>query len=500
MPKPRRIPAPPSGRRRSDPREISRRIVLWCCIHFPRFELQVFPRFDRADRPAVCTDPARQGIVLACNRPAFDRGVRAGMSASAAHGLCPGLDVVWRDPAREAARLEGVGLWAMRFTPTVSVAPPSAVLLEVEGCLAYFGGAGSLLSQIRAATAELGLEAIVASASTASAALLLAKAGMAVDAADRAALKALLDPLPVVRIEAAPESIQALLGMGVDTLGACRALPRAGFARRLGQPWLDMLDRCYGDLHEARPTLSLPPRFHRRIELPAPTDDVEALLFAANRLVQECCGWLQGHGAGATRLALALHHDRGPVTRIAAGMRPTREAAHLLLVLREHLSRHALPAQVDELELEVAERVPLVPRNLELRIDAGGEVRHSIDRLLDRLRARLGEESVTGLATRADHRPEVAWAACDPGQLAAAGTPDGAARPVWLLPEPVALASSIGESIERIVQGPERIESGWWDGGDVTRDYYVVLTPQGMRWWIFHHREQKRWFLQGLFG
>jgi protein ImuB len=474
--------------------------VLWCCIHFPRFELQVFPRLDRADTPAVCTDPSRQGIVLACNRTALDRGIRPGMSASAAHGLCPGLDVVWRDPAREASRIEGIGLWAMRFTPTVSVAPPSAVLLEVEGCLAYFGGARALLSQIRSAAAELGLESIVASAPTASAALVFAQTGQAVDAADPATLAALLDPLPVSRIEAPADSIQALLGMGIDTLGACRALPRAGFARRLGQAWLDLLDRCYGDLREARPTLSLPTRFHRRIELPAPTDDVEALLFAANRLVQECCGWLQGHGAGATRLALALHHDRAPVTRVAAGMQPTREAAHLLLVLREHLSRCALPAPVDELELEVAERVTLVPRNLELRIDSGGEVRQSIDRLLDRLRARLGEASVTGLATRADHRPEVAWAARDPGQFEASVSTEGAARPLWLLTEPVALASAIGESVERIVQGPERIESGWWDGGDVTRDYYVVLTPQGMRWWIFHHREQKRWFLQGLFG
>ncbi len=33
----------------------------------------------------------------------------------------------------------------------------------------------------------------------------------------------------------------------------------------------------------------------------------------------------------------------------------------------------------------------------------------------------------------------------------------------------------------RILAGPERLETGWWDGGDVRRDYYVVETAQGQR-------------------
>ena len=33
----------------------------------------------------------------------------------------------------------------------------------------------------------------------------------------------------------------------------------------------------------------------------------------------------------------------------------------------------------------------------------------------------------------------------------------------------------------RSLAGPERIEGGWWDGGDVQRDYYVVHTQQRRR-------------------
>jgi len=36
-----------------------------------------------------------------------------------------------------------------------------------------------------------------------------------------------------------------------------------------------------------------------------------------------------------------------------------------------------------------------------------------------------------------------------------------------------------------ILSGPERIESGWWDGEDVRRDYYLIETRSGQRGWAF---------------
>jgi protein ImuB len=49
--------------------------------------------------------------------------------------------------------------------------------------------------------------------------------------------------------------------------------------------------------------------------------------------------------------------------------------------------------------------------------------------------------------------------------------------------------------------GPERIETGWWDGGEVERDYWVARGPRGGRLWIFRERVgARRWFLHGLFG
>ena len=76
-------------------------------------------------------------------------------------------------------------------------------------------------------------------------------------------------------------------------------------------------------------------------------------------------------------------------------------------------------------------------------------------------------------------------------------------RPRWawiadhaVLPQPVPLRGAV-----HIVSGPERLESGWWDGEDARRDYYVLETSQGQRAWAFAPPgEQGGWMLHGWFA
>ena len=52
--------------------------------------------------------------------------------------------------------------------------------------------------------------------------------------------------------------------------------------------------------------------------------------------------------------------------------------------------------------------------------------------------------------------------------------------------------------------GPERIESGWWDGADVRRDYFIAENPRGETVWIYRdHRygiDDGEWYLHGVFA
>ena len=163
-------------------------------------------------------------------------------------------------------------------------------------------------------------------------------------------------------------------------------------------------------------------------------ESVEALAFAVNRLVDELAGWLLGRGRGVVAMTLTLAHERLPAIRAGtpdtttvrfALAAPAREPAHLVAVLRERLARVELPAPVVAIALASEETAPLPSRNLGLL--PGYEARSTVP-LLDRLRARLGEDAVTRVVPHAEHRPERAWKSGKRGQTVFRAPPAGSAR------------------------------------------------------------------------
>jgi len=84
-------------------------------------------------------------------------------------------------------------------------------------------------------------------------------------------------------------------------------------------------------------------------------------------------------------------------------------------------------------------------------------------------------------------------------------------RPVQLeavsvVPDGPPVRFQFGAQSHEIVKayGPERIETAWWRGPTVRRDYYVVETKSGARYWLFRQlrgaANGSGWFLHGMFG
>jgi len=453
--------------------------MLWVALCFPRLALEALLR-GRAP-PEGADDPwavAENRSVLVCNGAAAAAGVRPGSALAAAWALAPCLRVLPRDAAAEAGALEAVAAWACQFTSMVSLEPPQAVLLEVEGSLRLFGGAGRLMARLRSGLAGIGFEALLAAGPTARAALWLARGECET-----------LEALPVCAIAPAPEALALLQRIGVGTLGELMRLPRAGVAPRFGQGLLDELDRALGKIPETRAFFVPPERFSAQLELPAPVAQAESVLFAARRLLLQLEGFLAARQAGVRGFTLSLLHRGLPPARIEIGFTaPRRDTEQGLRLLRERLGALALASPAEALRLEAGELMPLAGATPGLFRDARSEA-EDWERLLERLQARLGGMLVHGLALHADHRPERAWRAAGDGEAAAAGP-----RPLWLLEPP----RRLGENDFVLLAGPERIEAGWWDGEDVVRDYFIARTRAGSLSWIY--RATEGWFLHGLFA
>ncbi|MFN0038671.1 MAG: Y-family DNA polymerase [Burkholderiales bacterium] len=483
--------------------------MLWAAIRLPDLSLQLQLRGVASHGPLAIQDAGNRPRVMSCNTAALDAGVRPEMLVSAAFALAPELKLSTFDHNRETRALEGVALWAMQFTPTVNLASTQEILIEIDGCLRLFGGLRPLGRRIRAGLRELGYQAVVTAAPTPGGALLLARAGITTAIQDRHALRRALAPLRLQCLDQPANTLAALAGMGVRTLGQCLQLPRDGVARRFGQGLLDEIDRALGNLPDPRQPFVLPARYDAALELPAPVQETEPLLFAAKRLILDLTGFLRLRQLGATRLHLDLGHQAGRSTRVVIGLSaPNRDPDHLLTLLREKLATVALPEAVETLALAAGETRPLAARNQSLFADAPADPEERW-RVIEHLRARLGPEAVYGLEAHPDHRPELAFRktrlAGKSTQVRDRHDADAPYRPLWLLPRPLPLKAS--ENLPQrngpltLLDGPERIESGWWDDFDVRRDYFIARDESGAKLWIFKQRTGgEEWFIHGVFG
>lgn len=481
--------------------------MLWFSLFFPQLPLEVFTRgqpINTAPPLAVYESRGNRQQIQACSPAARTLGIRPGMALGAAMSLSETLRIRTRDLETERQALEAIALWAGQFTPAVSLNPPAGVLLEIEASLQLFGGLPPLYERIAQGLDRLGHQARLAVAPTPTGAWLLAQAGHTEAVLDRRSLAAALRPLPLRLLGLPDASRRALRDLGLRRLGELMRLPRTGLSRRFGPELLDSLDRALGRRPDPRPRFEPPARFSSRLLLPAEIADSEALLFPIRRLLLELEGFLLGRGGGVQAFALELCHAGTANSRLQLGLvAPAREPAHLLALVREHLDRFTLPEPVEAIALEAdrIEAMDAAPEDLFTPAKGAGQ---SWQGLVERLRARLGAEAVTALGISNEHRPERAWRCAEPGAKAA-GSTRPLPRPAWLVDPPSRLQCIAGrpQLNGRLIlrQGPERIESGWWDGADVARDYFVAENPRHARFWIYREADHPdQWFLHGVFG
>jgi protein ImuB len=468
--------------------------MFWLAIHFPALPLEIYSRGSAVPEPlAVIERQGNRSRVIVCNEAADAGGVRIGMPGSAAQALLTNLIVRTRDLAVEKESLEGLASWAGHYTPAVSLQPPDGLLIEIGSCLRLHRGFKNLIAQMRSRLNEMGYSSSLACAPTPHAAWLLALAGNEIAIRDPAKLEKVLGALSVRLLDQPQDTLVSLEMLGAHTLGECLNFPRAGMARRFGQSLLDEMDRALGRLPEAREFFLPPPSFTRRLELPSLVHESEALLFASRRLLLELEGYLNLRQAGVQEFELVCHHEDVPETVVKVGFaQPTRALERMLLLLRETLGCTRLSAPVHTIRLQSSLIQTIELSNLDLFQDSVETGDGNL--LLERLRIRLGKDAVFSISPAADHRPELAWRQCEAGD---ASKPAGRQqRPLWLLPKPMPCYKDRFE----LQSGPERIESGWWDGMDVVRDYYVARGRNGSRLWVFRDRSSGGWFVHGLFA
>jgi protein ImuB len=478
-------------------------------------------------RPAPLALTRRSGsslLIAHVDVEAAQLGLRPGLTVGQAHALVPELTLRPHDPAADRAALYRLSAWAIRFSPLVEPVEPDTLLIDVTGCQRLFHGEENLAQQAAEGLRRQGFHARAAIADTVGAACALAVAGPeAVTIAPPGQTAAYLAPLPSSALRIAPDVAARLDTLGLRTIGDLLKLPRASLPARFGSALVLRLQQALGEVFEGLAAVEPQPHPHTRLRFDEPLHEWPHLRPAAEQLLDELFTQLAARDRAIRRLDVTLCFERTPPLSLSVGLsRASRSAEHVGTLLDQRLERVDLSPGVSGLMLVARETSPWRAPQADLFTPqtAGDEER--LGCLVDRLVARLGPAAVVRPELLDDHQPECAFryvsvadVGCAPSKPAQRpATLTTLPRPLQLLSRPVPirvialvpdgpptwLAWQGREYVVAAAAGPERLETAWWRGPDVRRDYFRVTAETGEQFWIFHAGDDRRWYLHGIFA
>jgi len=362
-----------------------------------------------------------------------------------------------------------------------------------------------------------------------------------------------LSSLPLAALRLSPKLVAVFRELGIERIGQLEQLPRASLAVRFGEEPARRLDQLHGA--SAEPIVA-----HRPLLRPAaswcfehPTTHSDVVEHVLDQLLDRVAGQLAARDHGATELACRFSCEGRQSLEIKVSFfQPTAHARHWRELARLQLERRRLPAPVSEIHVEATATDRLVWRQQDLLAAGGGNTARELGNLINRLINRLGRETASRVALQPQAQPERAYrltpltatarrvagrsvrssggrgsrragtksspetaAWQDSGPARGAGSKFGPQdRPLRLYqpPQPVSAVAVAPAGLPARFTwrgqdyvlarhwGPERIQTGWWQGRSIERDYYRVETTTGGRFWIFRRLTDRRWFLHGEFA
>jgi protein ImuB len=480
------------------------------------------PLKERRLNIALYATVNRRTRILAASAEAIACGVRPGLPLIEAQATAPEVHFERHDPRSDRAALERLALWCQRFSPLVALEEtetPDCLLLDVTGCGPVFGGEEKLANRVLRALARHRLKTRVAVADTVGAAWAVAH----FDVADAHIVPPkqharLLGPLPIEALRLPDEVVTTLHAFDLRRVEQLLTLPRADLPARFGPLLVRRFDQAFGDVREVLKFEHAEEPAHATWNSDDPLVHRHGVETVLSHLLDDILAKLRPRQQGVQHLLCIFANDADVVTMPVRLLKPSDHAEYLLDLIRLHLERTRLPAEVSAVAVRAIAALPIEIRQDEIfASDDGGERDREFRVLLERLTSRLGEQAVLQPQLFPDAQPEYAWrrgkCGAESGKKNASSLPDSTPHAPLILRRPTAVAvTSVvpggpplrlwwqdRDHVVRRSWGPERIETGWWRGRDVRRDYYLVEIDSGERFWLFRTLLAERWFLHGSF-
>lgn len=463
--------------------------------------------------------------MLAADQTAQRAGLCVGMPATKAQALVKDLIVREAEPAADAAALDRLAIWALRYAPIVAADPPDGLVIDAAGAAHLHGGEAVMLADMvqRLESAQIAARAAIAGTWGAAHALARFTARPACVVPPGVDARAIL-PLPITALRLDGGIVDSLRRLGFARIADLAHTPRAPLTLRFGPELLRRLDQALGALSEPIDPIRPPEIVEVERLFGEPIGAAETIARYVGKLVAALCERLEEKGEGARRLDLLFHRVDNRIEAIRIGTaKPVRDVKRLTRLLTDKIETVDPGFGIERMRLAATLAEPLQQR--QVRSSLVEEPERDVSDLIDTLANRVGERCLYRLSPVASDVPERAVTRVAPLSPDAGETwPTHWPRPARLLPTPepietVALLPDhppvtftwrgIRHRVKR-ADGPERVFGEWWkrDAELATvRDYFQVENEAGERFWLYRAGDgenvetgSQRWFLHGLFG
>ncbi|EGQ7759682.1 DNA polymerase Y family protein [Vibrio vulnificus] len=462
---------------------------LWLYLSFPRLQTD---SMLATQHPLAVVHPQSHQVVQ-INDLASDVGLAVGMGLASAATLCSQLQVIVYDEKLEHRKLKEIAQWLYFMTADLVLDPPSGIWVRVSHMLNLYQGLDNYWHTLSEHLATLAVSYHASTGFSPLSAKLLAKAGHPIISDNQTDLLTKVKKHPLTFSELKATTIEKLQRIGIHTFDALLTLPLQELARRFDIELVNYIGKLTGQLKHPVDFYHPPSRFKQELELLFELDNVQWLEKPLEKLFRQLESYLTIRNKTAHELQLTLfqRNDLSEAISLNSAQGEYRSQQWRKLSALT-LESTVLQAPVTRLQLEVIREGEPNAHPTDLFSHRTGQL--SRLELYSLLQAKLGADSIATLSLNHDPRPEKATRY--QSTLTEAPSEEiecQLLRPSFLLPAPAPLQHHVS-----LIHGPERIVSGWWDGDEIMRDYFIARTDQGQWLWVFRD-QKKQWFLHGLF-
>ena len=466
--------------------------------------------------------------------------------------------ILEHDPVADCEALEKLIDSLHAFSPIVGIeqtAAPESCFLDVTGLDTLFGDEQSLRTKAIRFLSDVGYTVFSAIANTTGMAWAMAhyhrSAAPAVcECYSDEMIQREFRRLPLAALRLTVETNDLFRRLGIERVEQVLAIPRMHLASRFGDEVSTRIDQALGKVSEPIIARHLPVEFAASQFIEFPTRDRETIAVVLSRLLEQICGQLQSKQKGALQWQVQLGCVGAPSIEFEVNLfQPTATVSHVLQLMelqlesalkphlrhrrvkkstsKRELNRTVTNVLIQEITVGVTSCVLLVQRQRELFDESPRLDKQELAYLINHLAGRLGQQSIVYPLLQSGAQPEFSFRfkpLVDPKGMRSRKRKKAKtrshvlARPLRLLEEPVEILagreSEVGGQKNQVPDsflyqrlrhyvsqswGPERIETAWWHGPTLRRDYWRIETKKGLHFWIYRDLKTGCWFLQGEF-